>query len=111
MGQTALKLLVGHEQELLYIIPILLGCKMEDGVGGNLIEISPALNLLSLMKETAYSRLMEVSFPSILRLYSHLHFCRSFNVCSSIHVFLHCLASCKAICNSALLECGFLNIC
>ncbi|XP_057505237.1 pumilio homolog 23 [Actinidia eriantha] len=58
--QTALKLLVGHEEELLRIIPILLGCKMENIVEGNFIEITSVQNLRSLMKETAYSHLMEV---------------------------------------------------
>ncbi|GFZ04358.1 pumilio 23 [Actinidia rufa] len=38
--QTALKVLVGHEEELLRIIPILLGCKMENVVEGNFIEIT-----------------------------------------------------------------------
>ena len=60
MLQTALKLLVGHEEELLHIIPILLGCKMENVVEGNFIEITSVQNLRSLMKETAYSHLMEV---------------------------------------------------
>ncbi|XP_071716209.1 pumilio homolog 23 [Rutidosis leptorrhynchoides] len=51
--QTALKLLVGYEDELLHAIPVILGCK------GNLIENNIAKRLLRLMKETAFSHLME----------------------------------------------------
>lgn len=51
--QTALKLLVGYEQELLHAIPIILGCK------GNVIDKNVAKKLLSLMRETAFSHLME----------------------------------------------------
>lgn len=58
--QTALKLLVGHEEELMHIIPVLLGCNMENMVEGNLIKTTSVQNLLRLMKETAYSHLMEV---------------------------------------------------
>uniref|UniRef100_A0A5B7AFA3 Pumilio 23 n=1 Tax=Davidia involucrata TaxID=16924 RepID=A0A5B7AFA3_DAVIN len=58
--QTALKLLVGHEQDLLHIIPILLGCNKENAVEVNYVEVTAVRNLLSLMKETAYSHLMEV---------------------------------------------------
>nr|XP_043623770.1 pumilio homolog 23 [Erigeron canadensis]XP_043623771.1 pumilio homolog 23 [Erigeron canadensis] len=52
--QTALKLLVGYEQELLLAIPVILGCK------GNLIDNNAAKRLLGLMKETAFSHMMEV---------------------------------------------------
>ncbi|CAL5439362.1 unnamed protein product [Camellia sinensis] len=58
--QTALKLYAGHEEGLSRIIPILLGCNMENAVEGNFIEKKSAQNLLRLMKETAYSHLMEV---------------------------------------------------
>ncbi|GMQ07937.1 hypothetical protein CsSME_00051910 [Camellia sinensis var. sinensis] len=58
--QTALKLYAGHEEGLSHIIPILLGCNMENAVEGNFIEKKSARNLLRLMKETAYSHLMEV---------------------------------------------------
>lgn len=51
--QTALKLLAGYEEELLHAIPVILGCK------GNLIESNIVKRLLSLMKETAFSHLME----------------------------------------------------
>lgn len=52
---------MGHEEELLHIIPVLLGCNMENVVEGNLIKITSVQNLLRLMKGTAYSHLMEVS--------------------------------------------------
>ncbi|XP_028088389.1 pumilio homolog 23 isoform X1 [Camellia sinensis] len=58
--QTALKLYAGHEEGLSRIIPILLGCNMENAVEGNFIEKKSAQSLLRLMKETAYSHLMEV---------------------------------------------------
>lgn len=58
--QTALKLYAGHEEGLSHIIPILLGCNMENAVEGNFIEKKSVQNLLRLMKETAYSHLMEV---------------------------------------------------
>ncbi|KAD6794826.1 hypothetical protein E3N88_05722 [Mikania micrantha] len=52
--QTALKLLAGFDQELMNIIPVILGCK------GNLIDSNIVKRLLSLIKETAFSHLMEV---------------------------------------------------
>ncbi|KAK0598056.1 hypothetical protein LWI29_031154 [Acer saccharum] len=58
--QTALKLLVGHDQELLKIIPTLLGCSKENVREGNLIEMTVVGDVLELMKETAFSHLMEV---------------------------------------------------
>ncbi|KAA8541572.1 hypothetical protein F0562_022724 [Nyssa sinensis] len=58
--QTALKLLAGHELELLHIIPVLIGCNMENAVEGNYIEVTAMRNLFSVMKETAFSHLMEV---------------------------------------------------
>ncbi|KAK9281800.1 hypothetical protein L1049_004706 [Liquidambar formosana] len=58
--QTALKLLVGHDQELLHIILILLGCNEENIVGGDVIKITSVRDIVYLMKETAYSHLMEV---------------------------------------------------
>ncbi|KAL7599678.1 pumilio homolog 23 [Lactuca sativa] len=51
--QTALKLLAGYEDELLHAVPIILGCK------GNFIDKNVVKRLLSLMKETAFSHLME----------------------------------------------------
>ncbi|KAK0598080.1 hypothetical protein LWI29_031490 [Acer saccharum] len=58
--KTALKLLVGHDQELLKIIPTLLGCSKENVREGNLIEMTVVGDVLELMKETAFSHLMEV---------------------------------------------------
>ncbi|KAJ0039168.1 hypothetical protein Pint_21954 [Pistacia integerrima] len=58
--QASLKLLVGHDEELLKIIPVLLGCKKENVVEGNFIEMSVVSSIVDLMKETAYSHLMEV---------------------------------------------------
>uniref|UniRef100_A0A2N9GA21 PUM-HD domain-containing protein n=1 Tax=Fagus sylvatica TaxID=28930 RepID=A0A2N9GA21_FAGSY len=57
---TALKLLVGNDEELLHAIPILLGCTKKDIVEGNYIEMAVVRDVGDLMKETAFSRLMEV---------------------------------------------------
>lgn len=53
-------MLSGNEEELLHVIPILLGCSMENVQEGKLIEDSAVHNLLCLMKESAFSHLMEV---------------------------------------------------
>lgn len=53
-------MLGGNEEELLHIIPILLGCSMETIQEGKVIEVDVANKLLSLMKESAFSHLMEV---------------------------------------------------
>lgn len=58
--QTALRLLVGNDPELLQIISILLGSNQENVVEGNFIPMTVVLDILNLMKETAYSHLMEV---------------------------------------------------
>ncbi|XP_059595381.1 pumilio homolog 23 isoform X3 [Vitis vinifera] len=58
--QTVLKLLAGHDEELWHIIPLLLGCKKENSKEGNFIEIDEVRNIVDLMKETAFSHLMEV---------------------------------------------------
>ncbi|XP_035539256.1 pumilio homolog 23 isoform X2 [Juglans regia] len=58
--QTALKLLAGNDEELLHAIPILLGCNKEDILEGNYIEMDIVRNVVNLMKETAFSHLMEV---------------------------------------------------
>lgn len=58
--QTALKLLSGQEEVLGRIIPVLLGCDMENAGEKNFIETISVQNLLSLTKESAYSHLMEV---------------------------------------------------
>ncbi|CAK7356439.1 unnamed protein product [Dovyalis caffra] len=57
---TALNLLAGHDQELLQIIPILLGCRKENSTEGNFIEMGTVGDIVESMKETAYSHLMEV---------------------------------------------------
>ncbi|PIA50488.1 hypothetical protein AQUCO_01300904v1 [Aquilegia coerulea] len=58
--QTALKLLVGEDQELMHIIPLLLGCKEENNREGNLIESTPVHHIVNLLKDNAFSHLMEV---------------------------------------------------
>lgn len=58
--QTALKLLAGDDQELLQIIPSLLGCNKQSLVEGESIDMIVAGEAVELMKETAFSRLMEV---------------------------------------------------
>lgn len=59
--QTALKLLAGDEEELLQIIPVLMGCTREDIVEENSIKSAIVRDVLGLMKETAFSHLMEVN--------------------------------------------------
>lgn len=58
--QTALKLLRGQDQELFNIIPVIMGCNMENAEEGNLIEITEVQNIQDLVKENAFSHLMEV---------------------------------------------------
>ncbi|GAY60321.1 hypothetical protein CUMW_201080 [Citrus unshiu] len=58
--QTALRLLVGNDPELLQIISILLGSNKDNVVEGNFIPMTVVHDVLNLMKETAYSHLMEV---------------------------------------------------
>ncbi|XP_058007559.1 pumilio homolog 23 isoform X2 [Hevea brasiliensis] len=58
--QTALKLLAGQSQELMQIIAILLGCKEENLTEENFINTTAVVEVVELMKETAYSHLMEV---------------------------------------------------
>lgn len=80
-----MKLLAGHDEELWHIIPLLLGCKKENSKEGNFIEIDEVRNIVDLMKETAFSHLMEVSGQSTrlnyvcinvyLNLKSHTFFC------------------------------------
>lgn len=77
------------DQELLQIIPILLGCRKENVVEGNFVEITIVRGLLDLMKETAYSHLMEVGnlpMGSTWKFHLYLFFCHSFF--SSFFVFL-----------------------
>lgn len=58
--QTALKLFAGHDQQLLQIIPVLLDCRKENLTEGNFIEMTAVSDIVELMKEAAYSHLMEV---------------------------------------------------
>ncbi|KAJ7963364.1 pumilio-like 23 [Quillaja saponaria] len=58
--QTASKLLVGNDEELLHLIPVLLGCNEENIVEGNYIETTIAREVVKLLKENAFSHLMEV---------------------------------------------------
>ncbi|XP_022724834.1 pumilio homolog 23-like isoform X2 [Durio zibethinus] len=58
--QTALKLLAGDDQELLQIIPVLLGCNKQNLVEGEFIDMTIAGEALESMKETAFSHLMEM---------------------------------------------------
>ncbi|KAF5732078.1 pumilio 23 [Tripterygium wilfordii] len=57
--QTALKLLAGQDEDLLKIILKLLGCDKENA-GENFIEMTAVRDIIEMMKETAYSHLMEV---------------------------------------------------
>ncbi|BBG98730.1 pumilio 23, partial [Prunus dulcis] len=66
---SALKLLAGDEEKLLQIIPILIGCTREEILEGDSIKTTKARNILYLMKETAFSHLMEVALevaPEVL---------------------------------------------
>lgn len=56
---------MGQEHELLQIIPILLGCKKETMVESSYIETDAAGGILDLIKESAFSHLMEVSNSSM----------------------------------------------
>lgn len=61
LSKTALKLLAGDE-DLVQIIPNLLGCHKEDIQKGILAGSGSRENVLNLLKENSYSHLMEVSF-------------------------------------------------
>ncbi|XP_039054075.1 pumilio homolog 23-like [Hibiscus syriacus] len=58
--QTALKLLAGDDQELLQMIPVILGCNKLDLVKGKFIDTIIVGETVEAMKETAFSHLMEV---------------------------------------------------
>lgn len=60
--QTALKLLVGDDEELLRVIPVLLGCHEDTISEGKFIEPTAVQEIIDLLKDTAYSHLMEVLF-------------------------------------------------
>lgn len=53
-------MLSGNEEELLHVIPILLGCSIENIQEEKLIDDNAVRKLSSLMKEAAFSHLMEV---------------------------------------------------
>lgn len=59
--QTALQLLAGDEEKLLQLIPILIGCTREDILEGKSIQTTKVRGILHLMKETAFSHLIEVN--------------------------------------------------
>lgn len=59
-------MLSGNEQELLHVILILLGCSVDNIHEGQLIEVNAVHNLLSLMKEPAFSHLMEVKTGHVM---------------------------------------------
>ncbi|KAJ4958593.1 hypothetical protein NE237_025704 [Protea cynaroides] len=58
--QTALRLLAGDDQELMHVIPILLGCSEKNIVEGKFLEAIVVQDILPMLKDTAYSHLMEV---------------------------------------------------
>ncbi|KAL4178895.1 hypothetical protein AMTRI_Chr13g117430 [Amborella trichopoda] len=59
--QTVLKLLEGDDEELLHIIPILLGCNARDVTWeGEILSIVSSQAVLGLIKDPAFSHLMEV---------------------------------------------------
>ncbi|XP_056685054.1 pumilio homolog 23 isoform X2 [Spinacia oleracea] len=58
--QTALKLLAGQEQDLLHIIPVIMGCNVENADQSSFIEKTEVQNIRDLVKENAFSHLMEV---------------------------------------------------
>ncbi|KAK1280740.1 hypothetical protein QJS04_geneDACA004824 [Acorus gramineus] len=58
--QTVLKLLVGDDQELMHVIPIVLGCSPEDNAGGKFIEVLTIEDVSDLLNDTASSHLVEV---------------------------------------------------
>ncbi|XP_019440483.1 PREDICTED: pumilio homolog 23 [Lupinus angustifolius] len=58
--QTTLRVLAGNDEEVLHVIPILLGCKDKNIDEGNFIETKVAPEILNLLNETEFSHLMEV---------------------------------------------------
>lgn len=54
-------MLAGNDEELLHVIPVILGCKNQNNAEGNFIETTVVPQLLSLFKEAEFSHLMEVS--------------------------------------------------
>lgn len=58
--------MVGEDDELRHIIPTLLGCSEKDVVEGNYVQISVVPDVVDLMKETAFSHLMEVRWTILV---------------------------------------------
>ncbi|KAK7397498.1 hypothetical protein VNO78_18673 [Psophocarpus tetragonolobus] len=58
--QTMLRVLEGDHEELLRVIPILLGCKDKNNADDNFIDTIVVAELKSLLKESKFSHLMEV---------------------------------------------------
>lgn len=58
--QTCLRLIAGHEGQLLHLVPVLLGCQAENDNYGNWIQMADAQKILRSVEEMAFSRLMEV---------------------------------------------------
>ncbi|KAL2345982.1 hypothetical protein Fmac_007267 [Flemingia macrophylla] len=58
--QTMLRVLAGDDEELLRVIPVLLGCKDENNAEEIFIETTVVPELKNLLKESKFSHLMEV---------------------------------------------------
>ncbi|XP_047158395.1 pumilio homolog 23 [Vigna umbellata] len=58
--QTMLRVLAGDDEELLHVIPFLLGCKDKNNAEGNFIDAKVVADLKNLLKESKFSHLMEV---------------------------------------------------
>ncbi|KAL9247238.1 hypothetical protein vseg_020690 [Gypsophila vaccaria] len=58
--QTALKVLVGQDQVLLRVIPVILGCNVENAEENGLIDMTEVDNIRELVKENPFSHLIEV---------------------------------------------------
>lgn len=58
--QTALKLLAGDDLKLMRIIPLLLGSSEANIKEGNMITDSSVRGIMNLLKDNAFSHLMEV---------------------------------------------------
>ncbi|RDX69494.1 Pumilio-like 23, partial [Mucuna pruriens] len=58
--QTMLRVLASDDEELLHVIPILLGCKDKNNAEDNFIETKAVPELKNLLKESKFSHLMEV---------------------------------------------------
>lgn len=52
---------MGQEQVLLRVIPVILGCKVENAEKDGIIELAEGKTIRELVKENAFSHLMEVA--------------------------------------------------